>query len=263
MATDILQQIVDHKFSEIKAAKIRLPEKQLQQMACSATHDQKSLFNALQHPTGSGSRIIAEIKRASPSKGIIRPDLDPAFYATAYEQAGASAISVLTEERFFLGSCNDLKTARNATTLPILRKDFIISTYQLYESVLMGADAVLLIVRILSRKQLDDCLRITHELGMDALVEVHSETDLEAACLAGARLIGINNRNLKTFETDIRTSMQMVSRLQSGQVPVAASGIHTRKDLRHIRQAGIANALIGESIVRAEDPGEFIKHLLS
>lgn len=263
MPTDMLQHIIDHKAAEVEDSKNRIPEHDLRLMAESSGHQRKSLLEALQAPDRSGIHIIAEIKRASPSKGILRKDLDPGRYASEYEKGGAAALSVLTDQRFFLGSRDDLISARRASSLPVLRKDFIISSYQIYESAVMGADAVLLIVRILDRQQLRDYLHLAHELRLDALVEVHSGADLETASFAGAELIGINNRDLKTFNTDIRTSTAMISRLQPGQIAVAASGIHSRQDLELIRQAGITNALVGESLVRAEDPRKFLEHLLS
>jgi len=260
MTIDMLRPIIEHKKAEIRAAKVRVPDHRIR----SAAHTRlpaRPLVEALEKTARYGCHVIAEIKRASPSKGVFRRDLDPARYAVEYEKGGASAVSVLTDRRFFMGRPEDLITARKATTLPVLRKDFILSSYQLYESAAMGADAVLLIVRVLAPQQLRDYLQLTRELGMDALVEVHAEPDLEVAFEAGARLIGINNRNLATFETDIQTCIDTASRLRSGQTAVAASGIHTPQDLERIRQSGIPCALIGESLVRAPDPRAFLKHL--
>jgi indole-3-glycerol phosphate synthase len=160
-----------------------------------------------------------------------------------------------------MGSADDLKNARKATKLPVLRKDFLISSYQLFESSVMGADAVLLIVRILSTNQLKDYLDICSELHMDALVEINSEKDIKAAASAGARLIGINNRNLRSFETDIETTTRMKSLLEPYQIAVAASGIRNRKDIEKIKQSGVWNFLIGESLVKAKNPRVFLKLL--
>ena len=261
MATDILSKIVATKKEEVAAARHRIPEAQLRQNL-QPPLDRRPFFEKLVQPGPNGANIIAEIKKASPSKGPIRPDLDPARYAATYENGGAAAISVLTDSFFFKGSVNDLQAARQATALPILRKDFIISTYQLYEARQIGADAVLLITRILSQNQLRDYLALCRELGMDALVEIHTETDLDAATRAGARLIGINNRNLQSFQTDLRTSVRLASRLDSSQVAVAESGIRDRADIEMLLAAGVWNFLIGESLVRAADPGVLIKSFL-
>ena len=220
------------------------------------------LLGRLAQPGPAGVNIIAEIKRSSPSKGPICPDLDPSALAEEYEQGGAAALSVLTDRPYFQGSPEDLKKARAATSLPVLRKDFLISSYQLYESSVLGADAVLLIARILSREQIRDYLDICKELNMDALVEIHSEEDLEAATVSGAKLIGINNRNLKTFETDIQTAIRLASLLEPDQIPVAASGIKSREDIEKNMRFGIRNFLIGESLVRSENPRVFLETLM-
>ena len=169
--------------------------------------------------------IIAEIKKASPSKGDIRVDLDPGFYAEKYTRAGAAAISILTEEHFFKGSLNDLITVRNATDLPILRKDFTISDYQIYEAAAAGANSILLIVSILSKQQLREYVLLTRELGMEPLVEIHSEWELENALYADAKIIGINNRNLETLETDTTVAARVVPFFTADQIPVSASGV--------------------------------------
>ncbi len=262
MEKDFLKKIVERKKEEVAAAKKSFPESQLREKAF-ISRKRRPFLKKLEKPGPSGVNIIAEIKRASPSKGPIRPDLNPAAYAMEYEMGGAAALSVLTDQPHFQGSIEDLIRARQACTLPVLRKDFLISSYQVYESSVSGADAVLLIVRILSRQQLKDYLNLSLELKMDALVEVHSEKDLEAATLAGARLIGINNRNLSSFKTDINTSIRLVSLLEPNQVAVAASGIKSRKDIEKNQDAGIHNFLIGESLVRAENPRDFLKSLIT
>ncbi len=261
MGTDFLKKIVEHKKKEILAARQRVPERQLREKAA-GEREKRPFFTSLAKESRPGINIIAEIKRASPSKGEIRPDLDPAFYAAQYEQGGAAALSVLTDQVFFKGSFEDFKRARQAVSLPMLRKDFLISSYQIYESAVLEADAVLLIARILSKQQLKDFLSLCQELDLDSLVEVHSDKDLENATLAGAALIGINNRNLSSFETDIHIATRMVSQLEPFQTAVAASGIHSKEDIQLNLTCGITNFLIGESLVRADDPAGFLASLM-
>ena len=261
MKKDFLQIIVEDKKQEIAAAKHRFPERLLREKAL-VPKKRRPFLQKLAQPGPSGANIIAEIKRASPSKGVICPDLNPVTYAVEYERGGAAALSVLTDQPHFKGSIHDLKSARQSTILPVLRKDFLISSYQIFESAVIGADALLLIARILDPKQLKDYLNLCKELQMDALVEIHSEKDIEKATRAGAELIGINNRNLRSFETDIHTSIRMKSLLEPDQVAVAASGIRSRKEIEKLNDSGIWNFLIGESLVRADNPEAFLKSLL-
>ena len=260
MTEDILSEIVKDKQREIALAKRNLPERMLREK-CSEPRKRRPFLKNLEKPGPSGVNIIAEIKRASPSKGVICPDLDPVAFARDYEMGGAAAVSVLTDQLRFKGSPEDLKIVRETTTLPVLRKDFLISAYQIFESAVMQADAILLIVRILEQEQLKDYLSLCDELQMDALVEIHSEDDLEKATRAGARLIGINNRNLRSFETDIGTAIRMKSLLGPDQVAVAASGIQTREDIEKIKVSGIWNFLIGESLVKSQNPKDFLRFL--
>lgn len=258
---NILTKIVAQKKEEVLAAKKHVPENRLRAKA--VIPQKRRPFMAVLKQTGPFRvNIIAEIKRASPSKGLICPDLNPAGYASEYEKGGAAALSVLTDQTYFKGSFEDLKKARDATTIPVLRKDFLISSYQIFESKVIGADAILLIVRILSSSQLVDYLHLCNELQMDALVEIHSEKDLEKATLAGATLIGINNRNLSSFKTNIDTAIHMSSFLEPYQTAVAESGIRTREDIKKILDSGIRNFLMGESLVRAKDPRTFLKSLV-
>ncbi|MFH2047277.1 MAG: indole-3-glycerol phosphate synthase TrpC [Pseudomonadota bacterium] len=257
---DFLTKIVEHKKSEVKACKKNVSEERLRDQAQNIKR--RPFLQKFIKPGPSGVNIIAEIKRASPSKGVLCPDLDPAKYAKGYEDGGAAAISVLTDKKFFMGNPDDLIAARKASSLPVLRKDFLISSYQIYEAAAMGADAALLIVRILSLKQLKDYLALCNELNLDALVEVNSEKDLEAASEAGAKLIGINNRNLSSFDTDIKTAMSLSSLLNADQIAVAASGITNRKDIEKNLSFGVFNFLIGESIVKADNPALFLKSLM-
>jgi indole-3-glycerol phosphate synthase len=222
----------------------------------------RPFFKSLATPGEFGANIISEIKRQSPSKGPIRLDLDPVALAISYEKGGAAALSVLTDEPFFKGSLEDLKAARAAVSLPVLRKEFIVSTYQLYETVLSDADAVLLIVRILDRHQLRDYIQLCAELRLEPLVEIYSAPELEVASWAGARLIGINNRNLRSFETSTDNAINLGGMMGKDQIAVAASGIQDRSDILQAGEAGIFNFLIGESLVRSEHPDLFLKELL-
>ena len=261
MLQTILDLIVVQKHREIDLLLKKTTEGELQKKAVQQ-RSFRPFLKRLQFPGHCGGiNIIAEIKRASPSRGDICPDLDPAAYARQYEIGGAACLSVLTDRQFFKGSNEDLKIARAATDLPVLRKDFLISACQVYESCILGADAVLLIARILSPDELKSLFLLCHDLGMDALVEVHSEQDIDSAIRSGARLIGINNRDLMTFQTDISMSSRLVSLLNPEQILVAASGIQNRDDIDHVRQSGIFNFLIGESLVRSADPSAFLKGL--
>lgn len=259
--SDFLSKIIQHKQEEIEAAKARISEIQLKDMA-SHSQNRRSFAKKLATPGQFGVNIIAEIKRASPSKGAIRPNLNPAEYAANYEKGGAACISVLTETVYFKGSFEDFRQARNAAGLPMIRKDFLISSYQIYESAVLGADAVLLIVRILSEQQLQDYLSLCHELNLDVLTEVHSEEELETATRAGAKLIGINNRDLKTFITSIDNAIRISKHLEPDQIAVAESGIRGREDIVKLQEAKIFNFLIGETLVRSENPQKLLKSLM-
>ncbi len=257
----ILDRIVEDKKTEVANAKAKLPETELKAIIDDTPWTSRGFTRRLSRPGPGGVNVIAEVKRASPSKGDICIDLDAAQCARSYEQGGAAAISVLTDTPYFKGSLDDMRQARAAATIPVLRKEFIIDPYQLYEARAAGADAVLLIVRILSGPQLNELLDLAAQLGMDALVEIHSEQDYAAAHAVGSRLIGINNRNLATFDTNLQTAMGMADLLQPGEVPVAASGISNRQDIERNLAGGIFNFLIGESLVRAEDRTAFLRYL--
>jgi indole-3-glycerol phosphate synthase len=258
--SDFLSKILECKRYEVMAASKLTPERVLRQKA-GKPRAGRAFIERLARPGPSGLNVIAEIKRASPSKGKIRENIDPAEYARSYELGGAAAISVLTDANFFGGRLDDLSKVKQAASLPVLRKDFVISSYQVYESSVMGADAVLLIVRALSPGLLSDLMALCADIGLDALVEAHDEKEYEIAANSGARLIGINNRDLTTFETDISTSIGIAGRIAPGQVLVAESGIHSRADVERLLDAGIWNFLIGESIVGADDPVKFLKAL--
>ena len=261
MGEDILSRIVGDKLAEVEAAKQHQPEEVLIERA-TAVSNRRPFAESLAAPGSHGVNIIAEIKRASPSKGDIRADLDPAEFSRRYTDGGAAALSVLTDRKYFKAEPEDLTNARVATSIPVLRKDFIVSTYQIYESCAMGADALLLIVRALSEQQLNDYLALSNELGIDALVEVHSEREFDIAARSGARLIGVNNRDLDTFRTDIQTCIRLADRFEPHHIGVAESGIRDRSDIERITASGIHNFLIGESLVRADNTEGFLNTLI-
>jgi indole-3-glycerol phosphate synthase len=206
--------------------------------------------------------IISEIKRSSPSKGSLAPIDDPAGLAAQYEQAGAAVISVLTERRRFGGSLDDLDIVRKAVDIPVLRKDFMVSEYQFYEARAHGADVVLLIVAALSQNQLDDYYQLSKELGMKALVEVHTHDELERALEISPEIVGVNSRNLKTLEVDTQAFSQLIPQIPSGIARVAESGISKRDDVVFAQECGATAILVGEALVRAQSPSVAINELL-
>lgn len=209
-----------------------------------------------------GISLIAEMKRSSPSKGPIRPDAGVTEIVTAYQDAGASAVSVLTEPKWFGGSLDDLVEARAALHIPILRKDFIVDPYQLMEARLVGADAALLIVAALGRERLEELMAAAGELGLDTLVEVHDEDEVQTAVEAGAEIIGINNRDLHSLEVDLRTSFRLLADVPAGTVVVAESGITTREDVLELEEAGVDAILVGETLMRHPDPRDGVRAIL-
>ena len=260
MTSDFLKTILNQKGADISRARKTIAEGRLAEVA-RARSGFRPFFDTLAKPGPGGVNIIAEIKRASPSKGDIRPDLDAAQTAALYEAGGAAAVSVLTDETFFKGHLDDLVAARGACGLPVLRKEFIISNYQVLEAAVAGADAILLIARILTPDKLLQLYRLCREVGMDALVEIHTPDEARRVADSDIRLVGINNRNLSTFDTDIGVAVELVALLGPHQVPVAASGIAGPEDIRNTMGAGIFNFLVGESIVRAPDTAGFIREL--
>jgi indole-3-glycerol phosphate synthase len=261
MGMDFLKTIVDVKREQVERTMKTIPLNQVREEA-EKRNDFRPFAKSLINNGKDTINIIAEIKRASPSKGVIRADVDAAAFAMAYERGGAAAISVLTETEFFKGSVADLKAARKAQKLPVLRKDFILSEYQIYESAAIGADAILLIVRMLEETQLRSYIALAAELGIDSLVEVFEEKELETAARAGATLVGINNRNLDSFEMDTGRAAGMAARMGKDMVAVAASGIEGRKDIEAGIKSGLHNFLVGESIMRADDSERFLKNLI-
>ena len=206
--------------------------------------------------------IIAECKRRSPSRGVLRADYDAVAIATGYARGGAAAISVLTEPTFFDGSLADLSGVREAVETPLLRKDFIVTEYQLFEARAAGADAVLLIVAALSPRELQSLASRAASLGLDVLVEVHDAQELMIAIDAGAKIVGVNNRNLRTLAVDVRASQELLAGIPSGMVAVSESGLRTTADLRHLRAAGYSAFLIGERFMLADDPEAAVRQLL-
>ena len=257
----ILDQIVADNLQELEARKSGVPLTELQRMAS----EQSPPLDFASALRGDRIQLIAEVKKASPSRGIIRPDFDPVEIAQTYASNGASAISVLTEARYFHGSLNHLKDVKNALVnkgLPLLRKDFLCDSYQVYESRAYGADGLLLIVAILTLEKLRELLRVSHELGMSCLVEVHNEAEVEIALKCGAGIIGINNRDLKTFTVDLATTERLRPLIPPGRIVVSESGIKDHSDMEKLRQWGVNAVLIGESLMSAPDIAARMKELL-
>ncbi|MCH2171142.1 indole-3-glycerol phosphate synthase TrpC [Myxococcota bacterium] len=251
----ILDEILDHKRREVETAKALESPEALGARARSDSRLPRGFRAALEQ--GPAPRVIAEIKRRSPSKGEIRPDLDPVSCARAYVRGGAAAISVLTDEHYFGGRLRDLADVRREVEIPLLRKDFVVDAYQIDEARLAGADAVLLITGAFPEP--DRVARLTElrgrarGLGLDVLVEVHGEEELEAALASGADLLGINNRDLRTFVTDLAVTERLASRVPEGVVVVAESGIFTPDDIARLQSAGASAYLVGESLMRQND----------
>lgn len=257
--SDILDKIVADKRREIAAARLRVSEQALADEAARAAPP-RDFFAALARP--GPIRLIAEVKRASPSAGLIRADFDPVYIARQYESAGASCISVLTDAPFFQGSLEDLRAVRAAVELPVLRKDFILDPYQLLEARAAGADAVLLIAECL-----DDCsLRSLHnralELGLTPLVELYEPANLARVLEAGARLIGVNNRDLRSFHVDLDHTIRLRRSIPADCLVVGESGIRTRADVERLEQAGVDAMLVGEGLMAAADIGAAVRNLL-
>ena len=261
---DLLNQIVDVKRGRVEAAERNSSIEKLRGDA--ATLRQLKSPHALVAALNSqaGVNVIAEFKRKSPSRGEIRSNANPGTMARFYENGGARAISVLTEEDYFAGTVDDLAAMRVATTLPILRKDFIFTDYQIYESAAMGADAVLLIVSVLDDELLERLRRLAEEeLNMDALVEVHDEAEIGRAINAGSKLIGVNNRDLRTFKVSLETSLNLAAMAPQNSILVSESGLNNRADLKRLSELGYRGFLIGESLMRSENPELALRALTS
>ena len=256
----ILEQIVADKREELEAKKGTLPLAEIKKLAL----EKPPPLDFASALAGEGIKVIAEVKKASPSRGIIRHDFNAVEIARIYADNGASAISVLTEAKYFQGNLDHLKDIRNALgdKLPLLRKDFLWEPYQIYESRAYGADDLLLIVAILDTGKLEELLQLSHELGMGCLVEVHNEAELEVALKSGARIIGINNRNLNTFAVDLSTTQRLRPFIPSGKIVVSESGIESRSDMKKLREWGADAILVGESLMSATDIAGKMKELL-
>jgi len=260
--SDILDRIIAVKREEIRAAEQSAPIEELRLEA--SARDLRDFVGALRAKHAEGKpAIIAEVKKASPSKGVMRPDFRPAEIARSYEAGGAACLSVLTDVDFFQGADAYLQEARSACSLPVLRKDFTIDPYQVYEARVLGADCILLIVAALGDAALVELSELAAELDMDVLVEVHDGEELERALATPARLIGINNRNLRTFATTLDTTLELRSRVPAQRLLVTESGIVTREDVARMRGADVHAFLVGETFMRAEDPGAELRRLFS
>lgn len=260
---DILVKILNRKYEEVDALCAKRPLesiiKSIQDMA-----EPRGFVRAIENKINAGqSAVIAEIKKASPSKGLIRENFVPAEIAQSYEKGGAACLSVLTDIDFFQGSDGYLQEARNACALPVLRKDFVIDPYQIYEARLIGADAILLIVACLSDTQLSEFSALAQELGLDVLVEVHDREELQRALKLSTRLMGINNRNLRTFETTLNTTIELLELIPDDRIVVTESAIHLPEDVALMRKHQVNAFLVGESFMRAEQPGEKLAELFN
>ena len=256
----ILKRIIERKLEEIATGKAEYSESRLMQLTDSSPAPrgfEKSLKRALLE----GPAIIAEVKKASPSAGIIREDFQPDAIARSYESAGAACLSVLTDKDFFKGDEKYLQQAREACSLPILRKDFMVDPWQILESRVMGADCILLIAAALEQNQMSDLLVQAKELGMDVLVEVHDESEMERALSLDHELIGVNNRDLNTFTTSLSTSERLKKMLPAGQLLVTESGIKTVADVKRMQASDINTFLVGEAFMRETDPGSALKRM--
>jgi len=253
----ILEKILAVKRAEVTAAKRAVADIEARARAAPAPRDFVGALRA-RNPA-----VIAEIKRASPSRGLLRADFDPAAIARSYEKGGAACISVLTDREFFQGSPEDLIKAKAACELPALRKDFLIDPYQAFEARALGADCVLLIVACLEDAELRALEKVAHALGMAVLVEVHDAQELERALALETPLIGINNRNLRTFETRLETTLELLPRVPQGRIVVTESGILARADVARMRAARVDTFLVGEAFMRGADPGKELTNLFS
>lgn len=258
---DILKDILKYKAEYVEHVKrvSSLQDQKHRADDCEAVRG--FTYNLLKAIDDGKPGIIAEIKKASPSRGIIREDFQPDKIAKSYADAGASCLSVLTDIEFFKGSDDYLKQAHTACELPILRKDFMIDPYQVYEARTIGADCILIIVSALSDMQMQDLVGVANEIGLDTLVEVHTREELERGMMLRTPLIGINNRNLHTFETDLDTTLGLLTDVFHDRTVVTESGIHTKEDVSLMRKNNVNAFLVGEAFMKADDPGEELKRL--
>ena len=261
--SDILQRILTRKREEIDERRTRVRQIELLARLNGAPRV-RGFTDALRSNIAVGrAAVIAEIKKASPSKGVMRPDFHPDEIAASYASGGAACLSVLTDVDFFQGADAFLRQARTACALPVLRKDFTIDAYQVYEARVLGADCILLIVAALDDSRLRDLAALAHALALDVLVEVHDAAELERGLATSARLVGINNRNLRTFETRLETTLELRERVPGDRLLVTESGIRARADVERMRAAGVHAFLVGEAFMRAEDPGSELRRLFA
>jgi indole-3-glycerol phosphate synthase len=261
--TDILQRILARKAEELAERSTKLPLKELSARVADMP-DTRGFAAAIEAKIATGeAAVIAEVKKASPSKGVIRQEFDPAAIARSYEAGGAACLSVLTDKDFFQGCEDFLQQARAACSLPVLRKDFVIDPYQVYEARVIGADCILLIVAALNDAALLELSLLAAELDLDVLCEVHDAEELERALALPVPLIGVNNRNLRTFHTSLDTSLELQQLMEYDRILVSESGIHTADDVATLRDAGINAFLVGEAFMRAADPGAELKRLFA
>lgn len=258
---DILKKIINRKIEEINERKqsCDLPEIRIRAKQADTC---RGFVEAIRNKIDAGQAgVIAEIKKASPSKGVIREDFHPAEIAASYEKAGAACLSVLTDADFFQGSEEYLQQARDACSLPVIRKDFIIDPYQVYEARAIGADCILLIVAALNDTQLEELSSLARELNMDVLVEVHDEEELQRALKLKLPLIGINNRNLRTFEVNLDTTLDLLKQIPGDRIVVTESAINSKEDVALMRENNVNVFLVGEAFMRADDPGKALAKL--
>ena len=263
---DILKKIILRKEQEIVERKQNISQGNVMEQALEAlmTNPVRGFVNSMQQKLATNhAAVIAEVKKASPSKGVMRENFVPADIAVSYEAAGASCLSVLTDVDFFQGSDDYLKQARAACSLPVIRKDFIVDTYQVYEARAMGADCILLIVSVLSDEQMAKLYQLALDLKMDVLIEVHDEAELHRALPFGTTLMGINNRNLRNFETSLATTIDLLTQIPNDRIVVTESGIHTADDVKLMRDHDVHAFLVGEAFMRADDPGTELKKLFA
>ncbi|MBW0454104.1 MAG: indole-3-glycerol phosphate synthase TrpC [Candidatus Kinetoplastibacterium crithidii] len=260
--SDLLKKIIDVKKEEISTSKKKCNEQEL--LSRINNNDIRSFEKAIYKKIQNGNpAIIAEIKKASPSKGILSKNFNPSLFATSYEENGAACISVLTDQQFFQGSAEYLKQVKSACSLPILRKDFIIDNYQILESRAMGADCILLIVAVLEKDKLCELENTALELGMNVLVETHNLQEVEIALNLKTPLIGINNRNLRNFKTDIKTTIKLIDFIPKDKTIITESGINSPEDLKFMRKNNVNAFLIGEYFMKSDNPGKQLKILVS
>lgn len=258
----ILEDIIAEKHREIATRSDKLPQELIEHMIAEMNETPRGFYRALADKVAKGENaVIAEVKKASPSKGVIRENFNPVEIAISYEKHGAACLSVLTDEKFFQGSEAYLDAARDAVKLPVIRKDFIVDSYQVYESRAMGADCILLIAACLTHDEMQSLTSLAYELGMDVLIEVHNQAELDKVVGIPVRMLGINNRNLHTFDVDLQTTIKLAEQLPKELLVVTESGIATKDEVSLMNEHGIRSFLVGESFMRHAEPGEKLAEL--